>query len=1184
LHEELRFIIYILMHFKTRFLGLAAVFFTQSLVTSADELGGKYSPFAGPCPSVEEARKLMTVPPGYQVENFAAEPMVVNPVAMSWDHRGRLWVVELYEYPLGAKKGNAYSRKAEDEKFRPVEATYAESPRDRVLILEDTDGNGKADKRTVFLEGLSLATGLLLGHGGAYVGQAPNLFFFRDTNGDDKADEYKSVLTGFGLEDRHELLNSLTWGPDGGMYFTHGVFTHSRVHRPGTAENTGVKLDAGIFRAELAVEAGAPVAVKAEVYSDGTSNPWGVDFDAAGNAFVEACVIDHLFHMAPGGLYSRQGGAPENPYAYELLPSIVNHKHFRAAYAGIQVYQGGAYPADTQGHLFFGNIHDNAIHEEAVEPVGATFRAKPVRDFLRANNGWFRPVSVQTGPDGCLWIMDWCDKYPCYQNAVANPAGVDREKGRIWRVVPEAGVPSPRIDLGKATVAELVGHLAAKNNWLQRRSSLVLRERFAAGKLSPASLGKPKAGNLPLSILQHQFGNAEAALALAKSADPAERAWGARFGKYDPADPATSVRAAIANYLRVQQATYLTVTGPPAATQADVLSDLAKLISASAKSEDATLPFLIWMALEPAVAQHPEAAIASFGRIAVEAQPLSRDLCVKLARRLCDTQKPENIDLLLPFLKTLTTHPELLCAGLSGILNGQEAKATKPAKVDPAPYFAAWRAHENKEVVSLGKRLATLWGDPQALEELANTAKNGTVNEGSRIEAIQTLRRQKDAVATAAIQQLLAENSLNENLQREVYLAASAMGLENTPTVLLERFAGFSPTLQATASQVLTSRPAWAGQLLDTVESGRVALAKIPTTTRRWFAQDAASDLQTRATKVLGRWNDTNQELKQVISAKRKACLEGEPDLELGKAMFVATCAVCHVFQGTGKNVGPDLNSNGRSSLDSLLNNIIDPNQVIGRGYENVTVTTKDGRTVAGRVTEDTPTHLKLVGINETTEVVAREAIAKREDSTNSLMPEGFGNLPDEMLRNIVWYILAPPAEGPLTKEKKAALSEPVTEETSTPASGKKSKKDETKVDWESISLWAPEWRISAPRFEGTPRKHPEYLGQKNVLQLHPYEEPTGRPAVIERIFEAPSASQVLKFRVASHNQGDWKLKVVINGKEVLQKDIGHGEPRWHDVSVPLKDFAGQPASVQLQSHPTGWSWEFSYWADLRVD
>jgi putative membrane-bound dehydrogenase-like protein len=448
---------------------------TVCALLPAKELDGVRAPAAGPCPTVEEAIKKMTVPEGYEVRNFASEPMIINPVAMTWDHRGRLWVVELYEYPLGAKEQNDYQKTATDEDWRPVVKSGNGNGRDRVIILEDTDNDGKADKRTVFLEGLSLATAILCGYDGVFIGQAPNMFFFRDTNGDDKADEYKTVLTGFGLEDRHELLNSFTWGPDGWMYFTHGVFTNSKVRRPTVPKEQGNKLDAGIYRVKFENEslpsvkslkslpegtkgteetkgaaAAGPTAVFHEVFADGTSNPWGCDYDAAGNWFVEACVIDHLFHMAPGGIYQRQGGAPENPYAYELLPSIVQKdqpKHFRAAYAGIQVYQGGRYPKDTDGHLFFGNIHDNAIHEEAVEPVGATFKAKPIRDFLRANDGWFRPVSIQTGPDGFLWVMDWCDKYPCYQNAQANPEGVDREKGRIWRVVynPRRGASRPPI-------------------------------------------------------------------------------------------------------------------------------------------------------------------------------------------------------------------------------------------------------------------------------------------------------------------------------------------------------------------------------------------------------------------------------------------------------------------------------------------------------------------------------------------------------------------------------------------------------------------------------------------------------------------------------------------------------------------------------------------------------------------
>ena len=439
-----------------------------------------------PALSPEETRKLIQVPAGFEVRLFAAEPMVVNPVAMTWDERGRLWVVELYEYPKGAPKGA--------------------KGRDRIKILEDTDNDGQADKATVFADGYSLATGIALGHGGVYLGQAPNLYFLQDTNGDDKMDKETVLLTGFGMEDRHELLNGFAWGPDGWLYMTHGVFTHSKVKAPVAAsrqsaanspdekspalsrdaattedhdpDGFGVQMDAALARFN-------PQTKKFEVFADGTSNPWGVDWNERGDAFVSACVIQHLFHMAPGGLYNRQGGTWPNPYGYvqdlptKGLPAIVDFRHYRAAHAGIAIYQGDQWPAEWRGLVFLGNIHQNALNVDRLTPVGATYTAAkestllgPAGEALRKKTGekveqgeewrhlgpgnffvsrdpWVRPVSNQTGPDGAMWVMDWYDKYPCYQNAQADPEGVDREYGRIWRVVwtgdqPGKAVPSRR--------------------------------------------------------------------------------------------------------------------------------------------------------------------------------------------------------------------------------------------------------------------------------------------------------------------------------------------------------------------------------------------------------------------------------------------------------------------------------------------------------------------------------------------------------------------------------------------------------------------------------------------------------------------------------------------------------------------------------------------------------------------
>ena len=389
-----------------------------SAPAAGKQLTGPHAPTLTPALSPAEAQKKFVVPDGFEVRLFAAEPDVVNPVAMTWDERGRLWVVELYEYPLGAPEG--------------------QKGRDCIKILEDTDNDGRADKVTVFADGLNLATGILLGNGGVYVGQAPDLLFLQDTNHDDRVDTRQVLLTGFGLEDRHELLNGFTWGPDGWLYMTHGIFTHSKVKIPEASE-PGVEVTAAVARYH-------PRTKKFEVFAEGTSNPWGVDFDAAGNAFVSACVIDHLFHIAPGGSYQRQAGTPSNPYAYEILPSIVEHKHHMAAYCGICIYQGDQFPAEYQGRVFMGNIHQNAINHDRLIPNGSSFKAVAEKDFLTTSDGWFRPISEQVGPDGALWIGDWCDKYPCYQNARADPEGVDREHGRIWRVVyvgKEAGKKIP---------------------------------------------------------------------------------------------------------------------------------------------------------------------------------------------------------------------------------------------------------------------------------------------------------------------------------------------------------------------------------------------------------------------------------------------------------------------------------------------------------------------------------------------------------------------------------------------------------------------------------------------------------------------------------------------------------------------------------------------------------------------
>lgn len=1246
----------------------ARFLFACAFATSAAhavELEGVRAPANTACPTPEEAQKQMSVPDGYEVRCFAHEPLVVNPVAMAWDARGRLWVVEAFEYPEGTpmpEEKRPFGAEAKDDKYHPVPALClaqstprtppSEVPKDRVVILEDTDNDGVADKRTVFVEGLNLASAIICGDDGVYVGQQPHLIHFRDNNHDDKPDEWRVVLTGFGREDTHELVNSFCWGPDGWLYMTHGVFTNSKVRRPGQPEDKGFKFDAGIGRCRPSVS-GKEAPWDFEVFADGTSNPWGTDYDERGNFFVSACVIDHFFHMAPGGIYVRQGGAPENPYSYELLPSIVKHKHFRAAYAGITIYQGGVYPKDTWGHAFIGNIHDNAIHEEILTPVGSTFKCDTRRDFLRANNGWFRPVSTRTGPDGNLWVMDWCDKYPCYQNAKANPEGVDRDRGRIWRVVwtggkegrealatqssaskkgqetSQSGValslptalhdasrPAKDMDLSKLGTPALVKLLEHPNNWMRRWARRELVEKLAQAKpaqIEEASrlLEKLVTSDLATgvrlealwthSLIHANHHRADEELdalsaSMYRDPNPGLRIWSARLAidsRNGPPsyltkladDPRDEVRLAAAVALRRFTATFLTKADQRPASigslgfgdHGHAISDaLVPLIKRDCSPNDPLLPFMVWSYVEPDLVAGPEIWLEYLGE---EAQPNSaifRAVAYKAMRRLCDTRKVENLDFALDFLNKIKDHDVLLAHALDGLEKGQDGGVIKPTK-DFSALFATFAESKNAEVRKHAQSLATLWGDEKAVKRIVGEMLDAKAPEAQRLAAAKTLRKVRGDVVRDAFMKVLSDTTAQPApLVTEVIRATSDLGGDTFIAPLTTLAASKDGGLRLTALGALNSRTEWAHAMLDAVKADKIRAGDFPVSIRRQLATNANKNIRDHAFRVLGAWQESDDNLKAQIAAKKKACLEGEPDLAAGKLVFQGTCMVCHTFYGGGQKVGPELIGSGRSNLDAILANVIDPNQIIGNGYEGFTLTTKDNQTLMGRVIEDTPAHVKLLAIGGAEQTIERSQIAKLENTHRSLMPVGFGGLPDDQFRNLIWYVLAPPDEGPLTAEKKKLLG------ASIDAAPKKATGNYA-IDWEGVSLWNPKWKVTAPEFDRTPIKLAEYYGRKNVLMMHPFED-RKTPASLERKFKVDAAKHTLKFAVAADDRGDWELVVMVNGKEAKKMPVDHEKPRWKEVSIDLSSHADMDVTVRLEAHATGWSWEFGYWSDVRVE
>lgn len=965
------------------------------------------NPAATPPLPPAEAQKRFVVPDGFEVRLFAAEPDVINPVAMTWDERGRLWVLELHEYPSGAPKG--------------------QKGRDRIKILEDTNGDGRADRVTVWADGLNLATGLLLGYGGAFVGQAPDFLFLEDTDRDGRADKRTVLRTGFGLQDTHELLNGFAWGPDGWLYMTHGVFTYSNVKDPNDPTDNGVKINAAVARYH-------PRSNRFEVFAEGTSNPWGIDFDRYGNAFITACVIDHLFHIVQGGEYVRQAGTPSNPYTYELLPSIVKHKHQKAAYAGVCVYQGDNFPAEYRGNVFMGNIHGNCINRDQLFPNGSSWRAEPLPDFLTTSDGWFRPVSAQVGPDGALWIMDWYDKYPCYQNAVADPEGVDREHGRIWRVVyvgkeKAKTLPSHThgMNLAQASTADLLKLLEHPNVWHRRTAQRLLSERRDA-KAVPALKktlvnGKTLEARLAALWTLHASGQLDERTldSLLRDPTPSIRAWTARISaelqESGPRlqqlfqDAELSVVAAAAEAIcRHQQFNRNVLVLPP----------IGSVAARPGIERDPHLPFLIWRAVERTAATHPAVL---WEKLATEqnASPLVQMLLRKTMRRIADTNRPDLLNEAVRFLNGVR-NDSLAVAAMQGLL---ESKSTVKPSATTSEALGKLIANSNAEVRSAAKRLAALWGDSAAAEVLLTLLNDPNAVEAQRREGITAARQIKTDAARDA---LLAALS-HENLRLEIIQALGEVGGDAVPDALLARWKDFSPGARRATLDVLVSRPAWAIALLQSVAQtsalGAPTLADLHPSMIRTLARYDEPLLREWFQRVIGRYRETDTDKAKLIAEKRQVVLRGEVNFQVGRELARRNCLNCHMLNGEGATVGPDLTGVGRSTLDALLTNVIDPNQIIGAGYEQVEVESKDGRLISGRIIEDTPNHIKILAAGPQEHVIGRSDIAEIRVSKFSAMPEGLEQISDADFRNLIWFVLLAPKEEIITAAEELARKHP---------------------------------------------------------------------------------------------------------------------------------------------------------------
>jgi putative membrane-bound dehydrogenase-like protein len=937
----------------------------------------------------------MTVPDGFKVTLFAGEPDVVQPIAFTFDDRGRLWVAECLSYPNWLPPGRR-------------------GP-DRIRIFEDRDGDGHFDTSKIFYEGLANVTGLEVGFGGVWVCATPYLLFIPDRDRDDKPDgPPQVVLDGWDLAGQHNVLNGLTWGLDGWLYGGCGNLSHNHVGRPGTPAKERQELSAGVWRYH-------PTRRQFEIVAHGTTNPWGFDFDDHGQMFFSNCCNKHLWHVVQGAHYQRLFGQDPNPYAFGLMESPADHIHWAGghyttsiggkgehsdkggghAHAGCMVYLGDNWPDTYRNHIFLCNIHGNRINQDILQRRGSGYVARHGRDFLMANDPWFRGVALRYGPDGGVFVADWTDTGECH-----NFHQIDRSNGRIYKITYGAA-KTWQGDIAALGDRELVACQLHKNDWHVQHARRVLQERAAAGKIDPATQGqlwkildenpdftrKLRA----LWALQAAGGLGERQLlGLSNHAHEAVRAWAVHL-VLDRREASAAVRQRLTEMAAREPSPFVRLYLASGLQRLDeaVRWPIAEgLVQHGGDATDTNLALMIWYGIEPVVPQDPARALALLAKAKV---PLVREYVV---RRLGDPGR------LIPMLAQ-ETDVAVQRDLLRGLLAAFEGWGQVPAPAGWSRAYARLSRSPDPEVRGRALTLAVFFGDRQAQSSLYRTLRDPNAPTAARQDALLTLLSIKSPELLPVLQNLVTDRTLRGPALRGL----AAYADDATPGLILRHYASFTEAEKRDAVQTLASRPAYALALLAAVEQGRVGRRDISAFTARQLLALKDRQIEALLGKVWGTVRPASQEKAQLL-AKYKGLLTAEflakADRSRGRQVYKQTCASCHRLFDDGSDVGPELTGSQRANLDYVLENVLDPSAVVAKEYQVTILETKDGRVLTGIIRQENEKVLTLQTQNEKVTLPLRE-IQNRTKSAASMMPEGMlDKLTNEEVRDLIAYLASP--------------------------------------------------------------------------------------------------------------------------------------------------------------------------------
>lgn len=923
---------------------------------------------------------------GLEVSLWAEDPQLNKPIQMNFDPQGRLWVVSSELYP----------------QIEPGQAAT-----DKVILLEDTRGSGRADKATVFADGLLIPTGVLPGDGGVYVAQSTELLHFRDTNGDGRADVRRTVLSGFGTEDTHHNLHTLHWGPDGRLYMNQSVYTRTDTETP----HGVVRLKAGgVFRFD-------PRDQRMEIRYRGWVNTWGHQFDAFGQSFLtDGAGFQGVSWGVPGATYFTL--AP----ARRIIDSISPGRYPK--FCGIEIVRSALFPADWQGDVITADFRAHRVVRFKLSDQGSGYVTKEMPDLLRTTADAFRPIDLKLGPDGALYIADWSN--PIIQHGEVDFRDPRRDKahGRIWRVAPKGAAPLARVDLAGLKTPELLDRLISPNGFEEERARRVLVERGAAEVLPALDAWAERRTTEPARLralwLYEAFNHARPALqaTLLAARDPRVRAAAVRtLPASADLGPLEALVADDHPRVRLEAVRAL---GARASARAAELA-----LGVLDRPMDPYLDYAVWLTINELASPWIQAVKSGAWRMA------GRERQLEFALKAIEPALASEVlgQLIGPAgVPRDGSGPWLALIGSAGgpaelrLLFDQVLRGDFDEPVQVRALAALGEAARLRRVQPTGDLsglegllragsdavrtaaipLAGGWRIAALVPRLVETATEASAGAAQRTAAFAALREIGGTEVIAALK-AVAAGPASFPVRRDAVVTLAALEL---PSALPEIVALLKAATDEAQAQAL-----WRALLPVRGVSARLAAVlpevELPREVARAGLRPAREGSQHQALVpvllksaglALSNVALSAEELQQLAS---EAQTKG--DAARGERIYrraELACVACHAIGGAGGKVGPDLTSIGASAPpDYLVESILSPSAKIKEGYHSVLLATKDGQELSGMIARETATEVVLRDAAGQEVSVPANNIARRA-SVGSLMPAGLIDalVPEERL------------------------------------------------------------------------------------------------------------------------------------------------------------------------------------------